>query len=108
MNNCKNKKPFFLLIPFLILFGLTGIVMWLWNSILPNVLGVQAVTFWQAMGILVLSKILFGGLGGFRKHKDFSRKKQFFNKVKNMTPEEKEKFKQQWKERFNRKRFCNE
>ncbi len=39
------------------------IVMGLWNAILPVVLGVKAISFWQALGILVLSKILFGGFG---------------------------------------------
>ena len=33
------------------------VVMGLWNAILPAVLGVKAITFWRAMGILVLSKI---------------------------------------------------
>jgi hypothetical protein len=33
----------------------------LWNCLLPEILGVKSITFWQAMGILILSKILFGG-----------------------------------------------
>jgi len=40
------------------------IVMSLWNAILPAVIGVKLISFWQALGILVLSKILFGGFGG--------------------------------------------
>ena len=107
-NKFRNKRGFFFIIPVIILFGLTAIVMWLWNTILPTVLGVQEVSFWQAMGILVLSKILFGGFGGFRKHRDHTHKRQFFNKIKNMSPEEKENFRQQWRERFNKKGFCKE
>ena len=38
-----------------------SVVMYLWNAILPAVIGVHTITFWQAIGILVLSKILFGG-----------------------------------------------
>jgi len=42
------------------------VVMTLWNALLPAILGVKAIGFWQALGILVLSRILFGGLG-FRR-----------------------------------------
>eukprot|EP01031_Cornospumella_fuschlensis_P021719 gene21719-26617_t len=39
--------------------------MMLWNNLLPEILGVRSITFWQAMGIFILSKILFGfGKGG--------------------------------------------
>ncbi|MBK6633344.1 MAG: hypothetical protein IPG38_02580 [Chitinophagaceae bacterium] len=40
------------------------VVMSLWNAILPAVLGVKAISFIQALGILLLSKILFGGFRG--------------------------------------------
>ncbi len=41
------------------------VVMQLWNNILPEVIHVESVSFWQAMGILILCKILFGfGKGG--------------------------------------------
>ncbi len=39
------------------------IVMSLWNWLGPAVFGARTITFWQALGILVLSKILFSGLG---------------------------------------------
>ena len=38
-------------------------VMWLWNRILPPLFGWHVITFWQALGLLMLSRILFGGLG---------------------------------------------
>jgi len=38
-----------------------GAVMLLWNNILAQVTNVHPITFLQALGILVLSKILFGG-----------------------------------------------
>ena len=43
----------------ILVFG--GVVMLLWNNILAQVTSVQPITFVQALGILVLSKILFGG-----------------------------------------------
>lgn len=76
------------------------IVMGLWNAILPAVLGVKAITFIQALGILLLSKILFGGFGsrnGWRGSNAWKEKmKQRWDK---MTPEEIENFKAEWKNR---------
>lgn len=47
---------------FMVLF--TGVVMLLWNALMPDIFGLPIITFWQAAGLLILSKILFGG---FRK-----------------------------------------
>ena len=76
-----------------------GLVMGLWNAILPAVLGVKAITFVQALGILLLSKILFGfGGGGFRRRRH-EWKQQMEEKLGAMSPEEREKFKAEWKHR---------
>ena len=37
------------------------LVMSLWNVLMPGIFAVRAISFWQALGLLVLSKILFGG-----------------------------------------------
>lgn len=42
-------------------------VMWLWNTVLPDLLGVRAITYGQAIGLLVLCRLLFGGMHPFRK-----------------------------------------
>ncbi|WP_435523349.1 hypothetical protein [Chryseobacterium indoltheticum] len=59
MNN-KYKKRWALLIlcPPLIFLVVALIVMSLWNCILPEIIGVKTINYWQAMGILILSKIL--------------------------------------------------
>jgi Ca2+/H+ antiporter, TMEM165/GDT1 family len=83
-----------------IVFGFA--VMALWNAILPQVItGVKAISFVQALGILVLSKILFGGFGrgGAFARKRMEWKQQMEQKLAGMTPEEKEKFKAEWKNR---------
>ena len=70
------------------------IVMQLWNAILPAVLGIKAISFLQAVGILLLSKILFGGFrGGWRGGRSHQWKEQMSEKWNNMSPEEREKFK---------------
>jgi Ca2+/H+ antiporter, TMEM165/GDT1 family len=83
----------------ILVFGL--VVMGLWNAILPAVLGVKAISFVQALGILLLSKILFGGFGrggGFnRKRHEWGQQMQ--EKWGAMSPEEREKFKADWKNR---------
>lgn len=82
----------------ILIFG--GVVMLLWNNTLVPVLDVHEVTFWQALGILVLSKILFGHFGGGSASNRYYRKQRMM--WNNMTPEQKEKFKEEWKKRSRR------
>jgi Ca2+/H+ antiporter, TMEM165/GDT1 family len=70
------------------------IVMWLWNHTLPDLLGVKMITFWQALGVLLLSKILFGGFRGGRGRARWGD--EWKSKWKAMSPEER----QQWKEQM--------
>ena len=77
-----------------------SVVMLLWNALLPAVFGIGTITFWQALGILVLSKILFGGFGGHRgHHKYHNHSYEWREKWMNMTPEEKEKLRTEWRGR---------
>lgn len=75
-----------------------SLVMLLWNGILPDLFGFGTITFWQAIGILVLSKILFGGFsGGHCKHgRSYGHRKE---RWMNLSPEEKEKMKADWRNR---------
>ncbi|HEV8504367.1 MAG TPA: hypothetical protein VGQ53_03165 [Chitinophagaceae bacterium] len=81
----------------ILVFG--GIVMLLWNNILAQVTSVHTITFVQALGILVLSKILFGGFRGAWGGRHYYWKQKMMNKWNNMTPEERDKFKQEWQRR---------
>ncbi|MFN8247542.1 MAG: hypothetical protein U0T68_01175 [Ferruginibacter sp.] len=96
----KRKWMFIpIIIAAIFLFG--AIVMGLWNAILPAVLGVKTITLWQALGILILSKILFGGFrgGGFGGHHKKQRWMEMQQKLAQMTPEEREQFKKEWRNR---------
>lgn len=66
-------------------------VMQLWNWLAPEVFGGHHITFWQALGLLVLSKILFGGFRGGWGHRGHwpGRMRERWER---MTPEEREKF----------------
>jgi len=77
------------------------IVMSLWNAILPDVLHVTTITFWQAMGILVLSKILFGFGGGHWGGKKHEFKRRMQERWGNMSEEERAALKAKLKNRFN-------
>jgi hypothetical protein len=102
MKKKHRIKKGVLFVPIFIggLFLFTGVIMLLWNGILPGVItGVKAISYFQAMGILVLSKILFGGFGrrhggGWRSRGKWMEMKEKFS---GMTPEEREKFKAEWK-----------
>ncbi len=68
------------------------VVMRLWNWLTPALFGWHVITFWQALGILILSKILFGGFRrpgppGFVRARMMERWAQ-------MTPEERDKWRQ--------------
>ena len=97
-----RKGLMFVVLFFAAILLFSAAVMGLWNAILPVVLGVSAITFWQALGILVLSKILFGGLGrrgGWSRGGHHQWKTGMQDKLANMTPDEREKFKAEWKNR---------
>jgi hypothetical protein len=93
------RKKWFLMIPVgiaaILLFLLIGgqVVMHLWNWLLPPLFGWRAVTFWQALGLLALCRILFGGCG----HRGFARsnfRRRMDERWQRMTPEERERFRQ--------------
>jgi hypothetical protein len=69
------------------------IVLHLWNWLLPPLFGWRLITFWQAVGILVLCRILFGRSGrrGFYRS-NFRRR--IADRWKRRTPEERERFRQ--------------
>lgn len=44
-----------------ILFGF--VIMWLWNWLMPEIFGLITITYWQAVGLFILFKLLIGGSG---------------------------------------------
>jgi hypothetical protein len=76
---------------FVTVFGF--VVMSLWNWLLPALFGWRLINFWQGVGILVLSKILFGGFRGHPGRHLYSRRRMM-ERWEQMTPEEREKFRQ--------------
>src|SRR6202011_4022991 len=69
------------------------VLMSLWNWLMPALFGWHLINFWQAVGILVLSKILFGGFRGHPGRHLYWRRRMM-ERWEQMTPEEREKFRQ--------------
>jgi len=88
-----------LMIPVLVagaiaLFGL--IVMLLWNWLMPAIFGLTVITFWQALGLLILSWILLGGIRGARGYRRHGRHRMHGPRS-GMSPEERERFREDMK-----------
>jgi hypothetical protein len=86
------------------------VVMSLWNWLMPSLFGLKLIAFWQALGLLLLTRILFGGFGMHRGGRAYMRdriRRRFGERLadrvgdrwETMTPEEREFFRQRVRER---------
>ena len=84
----------------MVLFVVVGgeVVLHLWNWLLPALFGWRQITFWQAIGLLALCRILFGGWSGRGFHRSNFRRRMH-QRWEQMTPEEREKFRQRMRSR---------
>lgn len=80
----------------------TFVIYWLWNNVLVAVTGIRTVTFWQAMGLLILSRILFGGFkfGPPRGGSYYGGGPHWREKWRQMSDEERMKFRNEWHRRW--------
>jgi len=63
--------------------------MFLWNWIVPDLFGLRSITFWQALGLLLLCRLLFG----WKSHSHYSSHSHLMKeRWSKMTPEERKKF----------------
>jgi hypothetical protein len=80
----------------------------LWNWLLPPIFGFRQIAFWQALGMLALCRILFGGFGlhgssrssgsTFRRRMADRMADRVAERWEHMTPEERERFRQRMRE----------
>jgi hypothetical protein len=85
----KALKILMLVIAGIVVFGF--LTMTLWNGVMPAIFGLKVITFWQALALFALSKVLFGGIHrhavgrpGWKRHMEA--------RFAQMSPEEREKF----------------
>jgi hypothetical protein len=80
---------------FVFLFG--ELVKYLWNWLIPALFaGAHLITFWQAIGLLLLCRILFGS---WHSKNGSGPRRHWSRKWESMTPEEREKFRQRMRAR---------
>lgn len=74
----------------------TAIIMLLWNWLIPGIFGLTTITFWQALGLFILSRILFGGFGRFGRGRmmmhNRMRENPIHEKWKKMSCEQRKEF----------------
>ena len=82
------------------------IVQHLWNWLLPPLFAWRSITFWQALGLLALCRILFGGFGFHGGSRSNARRRivdrmadRVAERWDQMTPEERDRFRQRLRER---------
>ncbi len=99
-----SRRKFLFLIPlgiaaFLAVFSFA--VYALWNGVLTDVLGVKVITYWQALGLLVLAKILFGGFPGKGRGIGLHlRDRMMAKRWDTLTPEQREHMREEMRCRF--------
>lgn len=98
MMNPQNRRfrfalPVFILIAAL---GFGAIVQWLWNAVLPAAANFNTITYWQAVGLFVLCKILFGGFKGPGGHPHRHKWQRFNGRFGRGGPGEMRAWKNKW------------
>jgi len=100
-GNWRKRWLFIPLFIIAIALILGAIVMFLWNAVMPEIFtSIRPITYCEAIGLLILSRILFGGFrkgggGGWKR----GNVRQWKEKWMNMSEEERAKFKEEWKNR---------
>lgn len=107
------KKQWFIKIAFFALVAvaaLGAVVMWLWNWLIPDLFHGPVITYIQALGLMILSRILLRGFFGPKNKCGHHGPPwmQMKGKFENMSPEERDKMRDLWKKRCGSYRDCND
>ncbi|MDR1938020.1 MAG: hypothetical protein LBQ73_05935 [Tannerellaceae bacterium] len=72
--------------------ALGSVVMLLWNALVPDIFGLATISFWQALGLFILARLLFGHIGRGMMGAGHWHHNPLRDKWMKMTPEQREKF----------------
>lgn len=101
-NVRRNKKGLFVLFMIAMVFAAGAAVMLLWNALMPHIFGIMDISYWQALGLLILARLLTGGFHFGKRNggggPPFARP-GFREKWMNMSDDERQKMKAVWRER---------
>lgn len=105
MKNFRKKRFLGVLIFIAVFVAAIAVVMLLWNALIPSIIGWGTINYWQAAGLMILSRLLLGGFGRFGKfrgghhHHDHREKREDFRKwhalrerMKDMSREDKREY----------------
>jgi len=88
-----NKWRFLMPIGFLaVAAGFGAVIMLLWNWLMPPIFSLGTINFWQALGLLILCRLLFGNFRGRRHGIGMHGKSLIREKWLKMTPEQRKEF----------------
>lgn len=73
--------------------ALSWVVMLLWNALLPGLFGAPPLRYLQAAGLLLLSRVLVGGLRGHHGH---WRQRAWRERWESLTPQERERLREKY------------
>lgn len=87
------RNPFVFVVLWLVLAVAIGaIIMLLWNWLMPVIFGLPVLSLWQALGLFVLTRILFGSFGFGRRGMPGRGGNPVHEKWMHMTPEQRREF----------------
>jgi hypothetical protein len=97
------KGAAFVVLGLALVAALSFVVMSLWNALVPSLFHGPTVQFWQAVGLLILCRILFGGFRGRGGHGWYGRGARWRERMwrqhwQSLTPEERERLRGKYKQ----------
>ena len=94
MRTLINERRKFFIVPLILvaIAAFSAITMVLWNALMPVIFNLQMINFWQAMGLLVLARLFFGGFRPGRRWPGPYMNRELRKKILKMSPEEREEF----------------
>jgi Ca2+/H+ antiporter, TMEM165/GDT1 family len=96
-SHSHRRRHFLIPLAILALVGVLGFAVYLlWNHVLVQVVGVQSISYWQALGLFVLAKILFGGWPGGHGWRERMMAKRWAS----LDPEQREHLREEMRRRF--------
>jgi len=96
------KRKLLPAILFIVIFLLCGVAaMLLWNALLPQIIQVTTINYWQALGLMLLGRILFGrfkfGPGSWRGEN--GPRHLLKDKLMTMDETDRASFREEWRKR---------
>lgn len=88
----KHSKKFYWFMPvaLTIFVSLPFVIVFLWNRLLPDLFGIQEISYWQAVGLFLLTRIFFGSFHS--NHHSSEQKNHMHEKWLEMNEEERDAF----------------